>query len=121
MGMNSQEVAYGFGQLGSAYVDDTGAYTPPTGTVVVAITILDDATKFALLTPDTSGYIDGTTGAAGTGAAAYIGTSAVVGANGTNAEPIDTATTFKAGITLVGRWTAVTLGAGSVVMYLGTA
>jgi len=121
MGINSTEVSYGFGQLGSAYLADAGAYVPPTGTAVVAITILDDLTKFAVLTPDTSGYTDGTTGAAGTGAAAYIGTTAVVGANGAFADVIATATTFKAGLTLVGRWTAVTLGAGSVIMYLGTA
>jgi len=121
MGINSTEVIYGFGQMGSAYIDDAGAYTPPTGKVVIAITVLDSATKFALLTPDTSGYLDGTTGAAGTGVNAYIGTTAVVAANGTNAEPIDTATVFKYGTTFYGRWTAVTLGAGSVVMYFGNA
>ena len=50
-----------------------------------------------------------------------IGTNAVVGGHGTNADVIPTATTFKAGITLVGRFTTVELGAGSVVMYLGEA
>ncbi len=118
MGINSTEVAFGFGQMGSAYLADQDAYTPPTGKVVVAITILDSATKFAALTPDTSAYIDGTTGAAGTGASAYIGTTAVVGANGTNADAIGTSTTFPVGITLYGRWTTVDLGAGSVVLYL---
>jgi hypothetical protein len=121
MGINSQEVAYGFGQMGSAYLADGAEYTPPTGTAVVAITVLDDATTFEELVPDTSGYTDGTTGAAGTGSAAYIGTTAVVGANGTNADAIGTGTTWKAGLTLVGRWTKVELGAGSVIMYLGTA
>ena len=102
MGINSTEVAFGFGQMGSAYLADQDAYTPPTGKVVVAITILDSATKFAVLTPDTSAYTDGTTGAAGTGVSAYIGTS----------------TTFPVGITLYGRWTTVDLGAGSVILYL---
>ena len=118
MGINSQQVAFGFGQMGSAYLADTDAYAPPTGKVVVAITILDSATKFAALTPDTSGYKDGTTGAAGTGVNAYIGTTTVVAAHGTNADAIGTSTTFQAGITLYGRWTAVDLGAGSVVLYL---
>ena len=118
MGLNSTEVAYGFGQMGSAYIDDTGAYTPPTGKVIVGITVLAATTTFALLTPDTSGFLDGTTGAAAKGATAYIGTNAVVGQHGTNAEPIDTSTTFPAGVTLYGRWTAVTLGAGNIVIYL---
>ena len=96
MGLNSTEVAFGFGQMGSAYLADTGAYTPPTGKVIVSIQILDDATKFAVLTPDTSGYLDGTTGAAKKGATAYIGTTTPVAQNGANADAINTATTFKA-------------------------
>ena len=35
MGINSTEVAYGFGQLGSGYLDDTDALTPPTGKFIV--------------------------------------------------------------------------------------
>ena len=123
MGLNSTEVAFGFGQMGSAYLADTDAYEPPKGTVVVAITILDDATKFAELVPDTSGYTAANGAAAGAsetgrGSVAYIGTNAVVGGHGTNADVIGVSTTFKAGLTLVGRWTKVDLGAGSVVMYL---
>ena len=45
----------------------------------------------------------------------------MVGGHGTNADVINTATTFKAGLTLVGRWTKVDLGAGSVIMYLADA
>jgi hypothetical protein len=120
MGINSTEVAYGFGQMGSAYLADTDAYEPPAGKVIVAITVLTDTTKFAELVPDTAGYLDGTTGADINGSTAYVGTS-VVGANGTNADPIATATTFKAGISLVGRWTKVDLGAGSVLLYLADA
>ena len=40
MGINSTEVSYGFGQLGSGYLDDTGALTPPTGKVIVAIQVI---------------------------------------------------------------------------------
>lgn len=126
MGLNSTEVAFGFGQMGSAYLADTDPYEPPKGTVVVAITILDDATKFAELVPDTSGYTAANGAAAGAsetgrGSVAYIGTNAVVGGHGTNADVIGVSTTFKAGLTLVGRWTKVDLGAGSVVMYLADA
>ena len=47
MGQNSQEVAYGFGQMGSMLVDGTDAFYPPKGMVVVAITVLADATFHA--------------------------------------------------------------------------
>ena len=46
MGINSQEVSSGFGQMGSGYLDDTGALTPPTGKVIVAITVVA-AAKFS--------------------------------------------------------------------------
>ena len=42
MGINSTEVAYGFGQLGSVFNDTASAITPPTGKVFVAITFLAD-------------------------------------------------------------------------------
>ena len=43
MGINSTEVSYGFGQLGSAYTTaSSDAITPPTGKVFVAITMLSD-------------------------------------------------------------------------------
>jgi hypothetical protein len=44
MGINSTEVAYGFGQMGSAFTDDTtSAIQAPQGLVIVAITFLADA------------------------------------------------------------------------------
>ena len=42
MGINSTEVSYGFGQMGSIFSDGTGALTPPSGKVFVAITFLAD-------------------------------------------------------------------------------
>jgi hypothetical protein len=121
MGLNSTEVSYGFGQMGSAYLKDTGAFVPPTGSVIVAIQVIETC-DFDLLTPDTSGYLDGTTGAAGIGAAAYIGTTTVA-ANGTNADAIatDGTDTFSKGTALFGRWTAVTLASGKIIMYFGPA
>ena len=37
MGQNSQEVAYGFGQMGSVHVKTANSIFPPAGMVVVAI------------------------------------------------------------------------------------
>ena len=42
MGINSTEVAYGFGQLGSGFTDQAEAVTPPTGKVIIAIQFLED-------------------------------------------------------------------------------
>ena len=68
MGINSTEVAYGFGQLGSAYSDIAQTIVPPQGLVIVAIQFLADNTP-TVLTPeilDTEGpgyiSISGSTG-----------------------------------------------------------
>ena len=108
MGINSTEVAYGFGQLGSGYLDDTDALTPPTGKFIVAINVIANA-KFTTLTADTSQGND----------AAFIGTAAQVTGNGTNSEAIAAADEFGKGTTLYGRWTACTLASGTVVVYYG--
>ena len=44
MGINSTEVSYGFGQLGSVHMhNDNGEdLTPPDNMVIVAITMLND-------------------------------------------------------------------------------
>ena len=44
MGINSTEVAYGFGQLGSVFNNTVSAITPPTDKVFVAVTFLTDTT-----------------------------------------------------------------------------
>jgi len=51
MGQNSTEVAYGFGQLGSAYTDVANTIVPPEGHVIVSIQFLADNTP-TLLTPE---------------------------------------------------------------------
>ena len=51
MGQNSMEVAYGFGQFGSAYTDLAKPIVPPTGLVITAITFLADNTP-TVLTPE---------------------------------------------------------------------
>ena len=122
MGLNSTEVSYGFSQLGNAFLKGTGAYTPPAGKVVVAVQVVSGACTFGLLTPDTSGYVDGTTGAALEGTTAFIGTTKVA-ANGANAEVIPTDYIFARGTILFGRFTAVTLGDAddAVILHFGPA
>ena len=112
MGINSQEVAYHFGQMGSAYLDDTGAFTVPTGKVVVAITVLSQV-KFTTLTP--SNDTGGNTYFAGTSV-----TAAATG-NGVNAEAIASGDAFPTGVTIFGKWSACTLAAGSAILYFGEA
>ena len=48
MGVNSTEVAYGFGQLGSAYSDVAKTIIPPVNHVICAITFLADNTPTVL-------------------------------------------------------------------------
>ena len=118
MGINSTEVAYNFGQLGSGFCDTTGAFTPPTGKVIVAISFLAD-TALSALVADTGGYeaADGSTGTA------YFGSAAAVTANGGGADSIDSSQEFPAGLTIFGRWTSVTLNAGmstsGIICYFG--
>jgi hypothetical protein len=98
------------GQSGGAFIDDTGAFTPPTGKVVTAIQIVTDNTSFDLLTPNNSDGLH------------YPGTSVVATAagNGLNAEAIATSasgTNFPAGMIIYGRFSAITLADGAVIAY----
>jgi len=51
MGQNSTDVAYGFGQMGSAYSDLAQTIVPPEGMVICAIQYLVDSTP-TVLTPE---------------------------------------------------------------------
>ena len=51
MGQNSTEVAYGFGQLGSAYTDVNKPIVPPQDMVIIAIQFLADSTP-TVMTPE---------------------------------------------------------------------
>ena len=51
MGINSQEVAYGFGQMGSVYTDLDQVIIPPKDHVIIAIQFLADNTP-TVLTPE---------------------------------------------------------------------
>lgn len=117
MAYKHNTVEYGFGQMGSGFLDDTGALTPPTGKIIVAITIVEEA-KFTLLTAATNGY----TTADGSEGIAYLGSGGQVAPNGANSEAIATGssgTPFPTGITIYGRWTHCTLATGKVIVYYG--
>ena len=109
MGINSTEVAYGFGQLGSGHTQTTSALTPPVGQVIIAIQFLDDIALTALI-PEQLNGVD-----------SYFGTGATANAL-RNSQVIDTSTTFPAGITIVGRWSSVTMAAtndSGIICYFG--
>ena len=130
MGINSTEVSYGFGQLGSAYTTaSSDAITPPTNKVFVAITMLAD-TVF-----DASGGLvaervvvnsttDATASSTQTGDI-YIGTEqpandlgTATTDEGTGGKVVDSVT-FPAGVTIYGRWTEIDVNTGGVVAYIG--
>lgn len=106
MGINSTEVSYAFGQLGSGFLDDTGALAPPTGLVVIGIDFLTDTTFNKLIAEPVA-------------SAAYIGTGSQSALNGTNSEAIDSSNIFPKGKTIFGRWTEVTLASGEAIVYFG--
>ena len=100
------------GQSGGAFINDQGAFTPPTGKVVTAIQIVTDNSTFATLTPANSDGLH------------YPGTTKDASAtgNGLNAEAINNggATSFPKGMIIYGRFSAITLGSSSAVFaYFG--
>ena len=122
MGVNSTEVAYNFGQLGSVFTDATGtAITPPTDKVFVAVTMLADVTF-----DSTGGLVADNDIAAGL---EYAGTTTAahdavlspdLGESGTGGQAINNANTFPKGITIYGRWTEIDLASGGpIIAYIG--
>ena len=93
------------GQCRSVYLDTTNAFTPKSGEAVIRIDIIIDA-KFTLLTSESADMCVGTDGTD----SAYAGI--------TPGDRITSSTLFLAGLNLNGRWSAVTLAQGSVILYL---
>tara|TARA_Y100001938_G_scaffold57998_1_gene81070 strand:- start:1504 stop:1872 length:369 start_codon:yes stop_codon:yes gene_type:complete len=121
MGINSTEVSYGFGQMGSVFSDGTGALTPPSGKVFVAITFLAD-TAFN----SSNGLVadnDVTAGLEfiGTDTAAHDSVlSPDLGESGAGGTAIDNGNTFPKGVTIYGRWTKITNNASTpLIAYIG--
>ena len=84
--------------------------TPPTGQVIVAIQFLDDL-SLDVLTPEQIYGVD-----------AFIGIDAALSKTDGGSEVIDSNVSFPAGITIVGRWTHVSLAsdnASGIICYFG--
>jgi len=127
MGINSTEVSYGFGQLGSAYTTSgSDAIKPPTGKVFVAIQMLTD-TVF-----DSSGglvaeqRVNNTITSSVTNNV-YIGTEAAANDLAAGSETTDEGSggkvvdsvTFPKGVVIYGRWSEIDVSDGSIVAYIG--
>ena len=93
------------GQVGSAFVDTTGQYTPPTGLKIIMITMLTD-TEFSELTASDTDQNFGTSAAS----------------PGTNGQTLTSSHTFPAGITIFGRGDTCTLqtGGDKILIYFGS-
>ena len=132
MGINSQNVAYGFGQMGSGHIKAAASdLVPPHGRVIVAITMLD-AVKFDQLVADdsfASSLVDQTSPDTRGDGVAFFGTATQTRANGldqsdSSVESVVVANTveFPKGLTIYGRWTRVSLQADSthgIICYYG--
>tara|TARA_R100000963_G_C4554472_1_gene45996 strand:+ start:77 stop:460 length:384 start_codon:yes stop_codon:yes gene_type:complete len=107
----------GFGQSGSVFIDTGSApSSPPTGSVFIAITFVDDTTF------DSSG------GLIAEDSAKYVSTEASSHDNADGSESttegsgglqIDVSNTFPAGLTIFGRWSEIQLDSGMVIAYIG--
>ena len=98
-----------FGQFGSAFKNTaSGNLTPPAGHVIIAIQFLDD-TKFDVLTPEDETFSFGVTSSTHCG--------------GSGGVAVDNGDIFPEGMTIYGRWTAVSLQAdqltGGIICYFG--
>ena len=107
----------GLGQAGSIFIDTSGAASPPTGLVFVAITFLDD-TIFdgdagGLVAEDANKYVN-------TAAAAHDESDgSETSTQGSGGLQIDGSNTFPAGVTIFGRWTEIDITSGMVIAYIG--
>jgi len=129
MGINSTEVAYGFGQHGSGHLKTATDMYAPTGKVIVAITMLEDISFHGTngLVADPA-YI-GAGSATVQDGVSYIGTGTQFLANGEDDDgdtvtsaAIASAVKFPAGVTIYGRWTRCKLSTSythGVIVYYG--
>ena len=106
----------GFGQVGSIFLDASGAASPPTGLAFIAITFLEDTTidsSGGLVAEDQNQY-------ANTQAAAHDesdGSETATQGSGGTAIQVDN--TFPQGATIFGRWTEIDITTGMLIAYIG--
>ena len=132
MPINSTEVSYQFGQMGSGHLKTATDFFAPTGKVIVAITMLENISFHAtngLIADDN--YYKLTSAASSEDGVAFIGTQTQELPNGENeagnsvtSVPIADAVVFPKGITIYGRWTRCKLSAtyvDGIIIYYGPA
>jgi len=116
MGINSTEVSYAFGQLGSVYTTSSSdAIVPPTNKVFVAITMLADTifdSSSGLVSTEPTKYVNTET------AANDLGAGSETTDQGSGGKVVDSVT-FPKGITIYGRWNEIDVNTGSIIAYIG--
>ena len=130
----SQDTAYQFGQLGSVFLDASGAASPPDGKVFVAITFLADTifdasgglvpqTKADIVKGANTGKVlatvDGLEWASTEAAAHNLGDGSETAISGSGGLQIDASNTFPKGVTIYGRYTEIDLTSGMCIAYIG--
>ena len=131
MGLNSTDISYHFGQMGSGHIKASASdLKPPHGRVIVAIQCLESV-AFSHLEPDTSfnSTLVDSSDSYGDGVAFVGTTNGNTRANGldnsdSSAESVNIASTviFPTGTMLYGRWKRVSLNANmthGVIVYYG--
>ena len=131
MGINSTEVSYGFGQMGSAFNDGDAIMKPPTGKVFIAITFLADTTFEAhgglVAEQDSAGagleYISTETSAGAAQTAHDASDGSETTSTGSGGLVVDNSNKFPKGLTIYGRWTEIHPAAadsdGGIIAYIG--
>jgi|TARA_R100000458_G_C8189843_1_gene183896 hypothetical protein len=115
MGMNSTEVSYNFGQLGSIFNDSANPMFPPTGKVFVAVHFLEDTQLEAhgglvAVQDSTNGYeYVSTEDASGNAQTAHdiAHDGTVTAISGAGGLVIDNSNTIPAGTIIYGRFNRV--------------
>ena len=125
MGINSTEVSYGFGQMGSIFNDSANPMFPPTGKVFVAVQFLEDTALEAsggLVAEQDSGngleYIS-TLDAGGNAQTAHDAGSPT-STSGQGGLVVDNNNTIPAGTIIYGRFTRIEATTAKMIIgYLG--
>ena len=133
MGINSTEVSYGFGQMGSGHLKAVATdFFAPRGKVIVAITMLEDM-LFDKLLADTTHQTGSASVDQGPSDTAYFGTGTQIAANGGDGAAgafnqalsvvVAATVSFPKGLTIYGRWTNISLQGSNythgIIVYYG--
>jgi hypothetical protein len=130
----TQEIDWGFGQMGSLFLDASGAASPPDGKAFVAITFLADTafdasgglvsqTKADIADGANTGKVlatvDGLEYVSTEAAAHNLSDGSETAISGSGGLQIDASNTFPAGVTIYGRWIEIDITSGALIAYIG--